>query len=157
MSDNKITFTVTVHFENGISIDKKIPLKKVMTYINKKNVIIPDDVDLVEVTGVTENIVVPINMIFVIPVTPKFRNVESISRYMLYERDGGKCCYCGKKITQKEATVDHVIPRSKGGKSTWDNVALSCGHCNRKKGDRTPEQAGMKLNAKLYNPKRKRK
>lgn len=157
MSEIKITFNVTVHFENGESIVRNIPLKKAIKYVGKENLIIPEDSELVEINGVSESIIVPLNMIFVIPIAPKFRNTESVSRFMLYRRDEGKCAYCGIKLSEKEATVDHVIPRSKGGKTVWENIALSCGKCNRKKGNRTPKEAGMKLTVKLYNPKKHKK
>ncbi|MEZ4547506.1 MAG: HNH endonuclease [Thermodesulfobacteriota bacterium] len=55
------------------------------------------------------------------------------------------CQYCRKKFSRVELTIDHVIPRSQGGKSVWHNVVCCCVDCNRKKGGRTPEQARMKL------------
>jgi 5-methylcytosine-specific restriction endonuclease McrA len=73
---------------------------------------------------------------------------------MLYKRDQGKCSYCGKEITQKESTIDHIIPKSKGGSNTWENICLACKPCNVFKDDRSPKEAKMKLLITPYNPKK---
>lgn len=80
------------------------------------------------------------------------RNETKFNRFNIFRRDGGKCQYCGRKFPRSEFTIDHVVPRSLGGKSVWDNVVCSCSKCNRKKGGRTPEQAGMKLITKPKKP-----
>ena len=67
------------------------------------------------------------------------------SRVNIYARDGYCCMYCGKKFPMGVLTYDHVVPRSQGGKTTWENIATACQKCNAKKAGRTPEQAGMKL------------
>lgn len=67
------------------------------------------------------------------------------SRHNIYARDRDTCQYCGRKLPRPELNLDHVVPRSQGGTSRWDNIVCSCHNCNRKKGGRTPEQAGMKL------------
>jgi len=72
-----------------------------------------------------------------------------VNRHRIYRRDGNKCVYCG---TSKQLTIDHVIPKSKGGRNTWENLVTCCTKCNLKKGDKTPEQAGLKLNSKPYEP-----
>jgi 5-methylcytosine-specific restriction endonuclease McrA len=76
------------------------------------------------------------------------------SRENVYTRDSGKCQYCGTRVARPEATYDHVMPRSKGGQTTWENIVIACLGCNQKKGGRTPEQAGMKLLSKPVRPKR---
>ena len=73
---------------------------------------------------------------------------------MLYRRDDGKCAYCGKRISQKEATVDHIVPKKLGGQTTWENVALACRACNCKKDDKLLQECGMKLRITPYNPKK---
>lgn len=65
-----------------------------------------------------------------------------MSRHNIFKRDGNKCQYCG---TSKDLTLDHLIPRSKGGKSTWTNLVTACKRCNSKKGDLPLEKVGMKL------------
>lgn len=73
------------------------------------------------------------------------------SRMNIYARDNHTCQYCRKTIARNGINLDHVIPRSKGGTSTWENVVCCCYACNRKKGGKTPEEAGMRL---LSTPKR---
>ncbi len=67
------------------------------------------------------------------------------SRRNIYERDQGQCQYCGQDLARQEITYDHVIPKSQGGGTSWENVVTCCLKCNGKKGGRTPQQAGMKL------------
>ena len=73
-------------------------------------------------------------------------------RSAIYKRDGGVCQYCGKKKHMNEMNIEHVLPQAQGGKTSWKNVVLSCIKCNHKKGNRTPEQAGMKLLRKPQEP-----
>lgn len=74
------------------------------------------------------------------------------SRYNIYARDQNRCQYCGRQFPRAELNLDHVLPRSQGGNSTWENVVCSCLRCNRVKGGRTPVQAGMKLIRQPYRP-----
>ncbi|MGB9736228.1 MAG: HNH endonuclease [bacterium] len=74
------------------------------------------------------------------------------SRLNIFARDKNTCQYCGRIFPRNELNIDHVIPRSMGGLSTWENVVCSCFECNKKKGGRTPEQAGMKLIRKPKKP-----
>ncbi|MEM6926153.1 MAG: HNH endonuclease [Myxococcota bacterium] len=60
-------------------------------------------------------------------------------------RDGFACGYCGRTGTAAQLTIDHVHPRSRGGRTEWSNVVTACAPCNRRKGDRTPTEAGMPL------------
>ena len=71
------------------------------------------------------------------------------TRDNIFRRDGHTCVYCESK---KNLTIDHVMPRSRGGENTWENLATCCTKCNGKKGDRTPEEAGMKLLQKPFKP-----
>jgi 5-methylcytosine-specific restriction endonuclease McrA len=74
------------------------------------------------------------------------------SRYNVYVRDRHSCQYCGRRLARQQLNLDHVIPRSHGGSSTWDNVVCSCHRCNRMKGGRTPEAAGMPLLRRPFKP-----
>jgi 5-methylcytosine-specific restriction endonuclease McrA len=67
------------------------------------------------------------------------------SRAQIFMRDEHTCQYCGDKLPKQKLNLDHVVPRVQGGKTTWDNVVTSCHDCNRRKGGRTPVQAGMPL------------
>lgn len=73
------------------------------------------------------------------------RKEARFNRLNIFRRDGGTCQYCLKQFSRAELTIDHVVPRTQGGKSVWDNVVCCCVACNRKKGGRTPVQARMKL------------
>ncbi len=73
------------------------------------------------------------------------RRYVRFSRFNIYARDRNRCQYCGKPFARSELNLDHVVPRSKGGTSTWENVVCSCHRCNRLKGGRTPAEAGMRL------------
>ena len=67
------------------------------------------------------------------------------SRRNLYRRDRGMCQYCGSRPGHSDLSIDHVLPRSQGGRTDWRNCVLSCQRCNRKKRNRTPVQASMRL------------
>ena len=67
------------------------------------------------------------------------------SRLNIYARDGFTCAYCADRKLTEELTFDHVVPRSRGGKTDWSNIVTCCVDCNRAKADRTPAEAGMQL------------
>ncbi len=69
----------------------------------------------------------------------------AFSRRNLYRRDGYACQYCGRRPGSSELTIDHVVPRSIGGPTTWENCVLACVDCNKRKANRTPKQCSMKL------------
>ena len=73
------------------------------------------------------------------------RRYVRFSRFNIYARDGNRCQYCGRQFPRAELNLDHVVPRSRGGTSVWENVVCSCHRCNRLKGGRTPAEAGMRL------------
>lgn len=72
-----------------------------------------------------------------------------VTRRRVFKRDNYKCVYCG---SGKNLTIDHVIPKSKGGDNSWTNLVTSCSRCNCNKGDKTPEEAGLKMSHKPYTP-----
>ncbi len=76
---------------------------------------------------------------------PRRTKPVKFSRVNIYARDGHRCQYCGVKCTTADLTYDHVIPRSKGGLTSWDNIVSACYACNRDKANRTPSEAGMRL------------
>jgi 5-methylcytosine-specific restriction endonuclease McrA len=73
------------------------------------------------------------------------RRYVRFSRFNIYARDQNRCQYCGRQFSRSELNLDHVVPRSQGGLSVWENVVCSCLRCNRLKGGRTPAVAGMRL------------
>jgi 5-methylcytosine-specific restriction endonuclease McrA len=81
------------------------------------------------------------------------RRAVKFSRMNVLLRDGWKCQYCGEKKKTKQLNYDHVVPKSQGGRTTWENIVTSCYDCNHKKAGRTPEQARMQLLKKPVKPK----
>jgi len=79
-----------------------------------------------------------------------YRNRVPFSKKNILVRDGFKCAYCG--IGKERLTIDHIIPKSRGGKTTFENCVSSCKSCNNKKGDRVPSDAHMYLKVKAYQP-----
>ncbi|MCH9686784.1 MAG: HNH endonuclease [Deltaproteobacteria bacterium] len=75
------------------------------------------------------------------------------SRENVYLRDGYRCQYCGDAFAAADLTLDHVVPRCQGGKTSWSNVVAACVRCNRRKGRELPDEAGMPL---LATPRRPR-
>jgi 5-methylcytosine-specific restriction endonuclease McrA len=75
------------------------------------------------------------------------------TRRNLFERDRYTCQYCGKKLPSGELTLDHVIPRCRGGRSTWENLAVACVKCNSRKSNRLPQEAEMKILRRPEKPK----
>jgi 5-methylcytosine-specific restriction endonuclease McrA len=73
---------------------------------------------------------------------PRDTHRRKITRRAVFARDGWTCQYCGSR---SNLTVDHVVPKSKGGTSSWENIVASCAPCNRRKGDALPRQVGMRL------------
>jgi 5-methylcytosine-specific restriction endonuclease McrA len=103
---------------------------------------------------------------FALPTVMRLRRYVNVPRrgakwhrLGVLQRDGYRCIYCGihvgerqdgRTLTHKAFTVDHIVPKSKGGHNTWGNTACACGKCNSRKGARTPHEAGLKL---LWEPK----
>lgn len=80
------------------------------------------------------------------------RKRPPLSKLNLLARDEYKCQYCNTLLSRQNSTVDHVIPKSQGGKTNWENCVISCHYCNRKKGGNTPEQAKMHLSKPPEQP-----
>lgn len=118
-------------------------------YLNK--------VEMVEsyagVTLKSPSISVPCPAVVRLKTYTKEKSRVPYSRMNVLIRDQFQCQYCARALTLGQLTIDHVIPKSKGGQKTWQNSVSSCYPCNSKKADRTPEEAGMTLRSKPYMPK----
>lgn len=79
-------------------------------------------------------------------------NTVTFSRRNIFKRDRFTCQYCGEQPGKEELTIDHVLPRSEGGSSSWENCVLACVDCNSRKANMTPLQAGMPLLKKPVRP-----
>jgi len=80
-------------------------------------------------------------------------SMVTFSRRNIYKRDRFQCQYCGSQPGSEDLTIDHVLPRSRGGLSTWENCVLACWECNKRKANRTPDEAGMPLAIVPARPK----
>lgn len=143
---------VVSYFSNGTQMQNWVSKFRAISYLNKPNVLIPDGTDTFTVQGANGLIIsIPKTIYFFVQkvFVPKKKKPTKTG---IYYRDNGKCGYCDITLSKAEATVDHIIPRSKGGQDEWINLVLSCRKCNCKKDDRTPQQAGMRLLIAPKNP-----
>ena len=84
----------------------------------------------------------------------KYRlTMPKCSRKGIFERDQNICQYCAKRFSDKELTLDHILPKSRGGTNTWGNLVAACKKCNQRKGDKTPKEVGMTPLIKPQSPK----
>jgi len=81
------------------------------------------------------------------------RHEVRFTRKNIFYRDRNRCQYCGHRFATRDLNLDHVVPLSRGGKSTWENVVCCCIPCNSRKGGRTPDEAHMRL---IHSPARPR-
>lgn len=117
--------------------------------------------DLYDESEVKHRIVNTSKLKFIVPEIIKYvgtsyqGNFGSVkfSRKNIFRRDGKVCQYCNREFPIAKLNIDHVTPRSKGGRSTWENVVVSCIKCNSKKMDKYPNEAGMKLIKVPVKPK----
>jgi 5-methylcytosine-specific restriction endonuclease McrA len=103
-----------------------------------------------EVRSVSESFKLPAVIVLTRYVKLRFHSMTP-NRANIIWRDQNTCQYCSKECESKVLTIDHVIPRSRGGENTWKNLVAACKKCNQKKGNRTPKEANMVL---LREPKR---
>ncbi len=81
------------------------------------------------------------------------RKEVPFTRKNLYKRDSYTCQYCGRRMSSEDLSIDHVIPKSRGGRTSWTNCVLACLRCNVRKGNRTPAEAHMQLRAEPQRPR----
>lgn len=110
----------------------------VLVYLNKSELVKADDQPLRTVDrSFPLPSVIRLNRYIHMPFRP-----VSLTRHHVFRRDGQECQYCGSR---RDLTLDHVLPTSRGGAHNWTNVVTACRRCNHRKGDQTPEEAGMVL------------
>jgi 5-methylcytosine-specific restriction endonuclease McrA len=97
-----------------------------------------------EIRAVSFSIKLP-SVVRLLKLIKKPKSAVRFSRQNIYSRDKYRCQYCGKKFPSEDLTYDHVVPKSKGGKTEWNNIVTCCMPCNRHKGGRTPGEACMSL------------
>jgi 5-methylcytosine-specific restriction endonuclease McrA len=103
----------------------------------------------------SEHLTIPIPLVIrlVYYVRIPYRVSLPVTRRTVLARDHYTCQYCGDQPPRKDLTVDHILPRSRGGHTTWENVVTACQRCNGRKGNRTPEEANMKLSSRPVRPR----
>lgn len=130
-----------------------------INYFRAVKLLLKDKVDIIEEWGddfVFNSVTQKIKMPAVVRIK-KYVNVSrfkqiKFSKNALYHRDNWMCQYCGKKLIGKELTMDHIIPRSKGGRTDWTNCATCCIPCNIKKGNKSLSESGLTLLKKAQTP-----
>lgn len=122
---------------------KIIPWERAITLIFLGKVEVVDNYER-EVRSVSVAIKVPA-VVRLLRYIQLGRRRPPLSRLNLLARDGFQCQYCALPLSSAESTIDHVVPRSQGGCTSWTNVVTACHPCNRRKGGRTPAQAKMAL------------
>ena len=106
-----------------------------------------------ETVGMVDHVVRVPRVILLVRYDRAPRRQVRFSRYNIYARDRSTCQYCGRRLPRHQLNLDHVIPRSRGGASRWENVVCSCVPCNRRKGGRTPQEARMTLLREPLKPR----
>jgi 5-methylcytosine-specific restriction endonuclease McrA len=97
---------------------------------------------------------IPIPRVIVLTLYDRMpKRMVRFSRGNIFSRDGFTCQYCGERPPRAQLNLDHVVPRTQRGRTTWENVVCCCVSCNRSKGGRTPEQAGLRLRRKPKRPR----
>jgi 5-methylcytosine-specific restriction endonuclease McrA len=118
----------------------------VLTYLNKAMLLAPFDHLSIRTVDRTFHYPAVIRL-------HEYKNIPyqgaMLNRHNIFKRDQNECQYCGAK---KTLTIDHVIPKSKGGQTNWQNLITACHRCNTEKGDRTPDQAGLMLKYLPFRP-----
>jgi hypothetical protein len=147
-----VMITATTYFSNNVMIRHQVTLARAVTLMNHASAIIPPDAGLFEMHSPSQVVLVPDQIVFNInrALVP---HMPQPTKTSIYKREDGQCAYCGRWIPFAAATLDHVLPQSLGGRSTWENLVNCCLRCNQRKGGRTPEQARMKLLIRPFTPK----
>jgi len=129
---------------------KIINWKKAITLLCLGKVEVIEEYDH-EIHSVSFSIRLP-SVVRLLKLIKRPKNLIKFSRQNIYGRDRYKCQYCGRHFASEELTYDHVLPKSRGGRTEWENIVTCCVDCNRRKGGRTPEEAAMRLVRKPARP-----
>jgi 5-methylcytosine-specific restriction endonuclease McrA len=123
-----------------------VPKAFLLVYLNKAELLKGDDKARLRTVSVSYPLpsVIKLHEYVKVP----YKGVV-LNRQNVFKRDGNECVYCGKN---RNLTLDHVIPKSRGGRTNWANLVAACKSCNGRKGDNTPEEAGMPLIKKPFKP-----
>lgn len=143
----------TLVLDSGYSPVARVSWQRALTLLVEGKVEVVEQYEDWTVHSVTVEFKVPSVIRFLKKVFGRKRAIK-FSRENVYARDGGRCQYCAEKVARPEATYDHVLPRTQGGQTRWENIVIACVPCNQRKGGRTPEQAKMALLTQPVKPKK---
>jgi 5-methylcytosine-specific restriction endonuclease McrA len=129
-----------------------ITLRKVIKLLSKNKIEIVETYDDKEVVSANWCFKIPSIVRLISAIRRRQHQYVKFSRVNVFTRDGWRCQYCGEDKESKDLNIDHVVPKSKGGKTNWENVVTSCIECNSEKRNRTPQEAGMTLLTKPFRP-----
>lgn len=144
---NVIVLNANYEYLNSINWQKAVTL----VFQEKVDVIAWYD-DVVSNNSKTFEMFIPKVIRLVKMVRKLYKNKVPYSKRNIFTRDKFTCQFCNDKLVLDECTVDHVVPKAKGGKSTWENCVCACKTCNHSKGDRNLKETGMFLKSKPYMP-----
>lgn len=133
---NQAVLVLNASFE-AINI---VQVRRALNYLANDKVVVQEDTGKEFCDGIMFPLVVRMKDFKKIP-----HRTQILTRKNILSRDHYMCQYCDVKLPAQELTLDHIMPQSKGGPSSWDNLVACCSPCNRRKADRTPEEAGMML------------
>ena len=134
----------TLVLDIGFTPVARVSWQRAVTLLWQGKVEVVEEYEDRTVRSVALELRVPAVIRFLHSLRGKRKDVR-FSRENVYLRDRGRCQYCSTAVPRHDFTFDHVVPRALGGHTVWDNVVVSCTPCNRRKGRRTPVQAGMRL------------
>jgi 5-methylcytosine-specific restriction endonuclease McrA len=143
-------FTRTLLLTRGYEPIQVISWQRAITLVALDKVEVVEEYDA-EIRAVSLMVRVPA-VVRLLKTFRRHAKPVKFSRVNIYARDGHRCQYCGVTCSVSELTYDHVIPRSRGGRTVWENIVSACYACNRRKANRTPAEAGMKLRAAPVRP-----
>ena len=129
----------------------RVPWQRAITLLFLGKVEVVEEYEDKTIRSVTFEVKMP-SVVRFLRMLKRRKPVIRFSRENVFARDHGQCQYCSKKVTRPEATYDHVLPRSQGGTTHWENIVIACVPCNQRKGGRTPDQARMKLKVVPVKP-----
>lgn len=129
----------------------RIPWQRAITLLFLGKVELVEEYEDKTICSVTFEVKMP-SVVRFLRMLKRRKPVIRFSRENVYARDHGQCQYCGQKLARSEATYDHVVPRSQGGGTHWENIVIACVPCNQAKGGKTPAQARMKLRVTPVKP-----
>ena len=145
---NVIVLNADYNYINKISWQKAICL----LYKNKAEAIKQSD-KIIYNGDKTVSFIVPVVIRLVKYIKQVYNNAIPYSKKGVFTRDNYICQYCGKELYQSNATIDHIVPKAKGGKTSWTNCVCSCKKCNNFKGDRDLKDTHLKLKSIPVKPK----